>query len=190
VFLQHAIGDRVQANWVAILYPAAALTAAAYAPRWRAWGAGLGFGLTALLYLQACLAPLPLPRGLDPTLRLAGFDHLSSEAALVASASQDTVLASEEYGLASLLAWYGHMPVAGNEPRWQSFNLPAAPSTPMLLVLSARRINGPDRALWQSAIPAGTIDRGRGGILAETYRLYRAVPRPGTDTVTLPARPQ
>jgi 4-amino-4-deoxy-L-arabinose transferase-like glycosyltransferase len=188
VFVQHAIGDRVQANWVAILYPAAALAAAAYAPRWRGWAAGLGFVLTAVVYLQAALAPLSLPRSLDPTLRLAGFDDLAYAAATAARADHATALASEEYGLASLLAWYAPIEVAGNEARWRSFNLPAAPDTPMLLVLSARRTNGPNPDLWQSAIPAGSIDRGRGRVVAETYRLFRVVPRHGSNAAMLPSR--
>jgi hypothetical protein len=140
----------VQANWVAILYPGAALAAAAYAPRGRGVAAGLGIALTAALYLQASLAALPLPAALDPTARLAGFDDLAAEAAQVARDNQIGALGSEEYGLAALLAWHGTLPVAGNEPRWRFFGLPAAPPGPLLLVLSARHTDGPNPALWRS----------------------------------------
>ncbi len=189
LFLQHALGDRVQANWVAILYPAAALAAAAYAPQRRTWAAGLGLAITALLYLQASLAAMPLPPRLDPTLRLAGFDKLATAAAQAAHDNNDTALASEEYGLASLLAWHGHTPVVANELRWHLFDLPPAPSTPLLLVISARRTNGPNPDLWQTALPAGTLQRTRGAAVAETYRLYRVTPRPGATAVVLPGRP-
>ncbi len=189
LFLQHAIGDRVQANWVAILYPAAAVAAAAYAPRWQAWAASLGYALTALLYLQVSVAPLPLPASLDPTLRLAGFDKLAAAAAQAARDDHASALASEEYGLAALLAWHGGVPVVANEPRWRFLYLPPAPSAPMLLVIRGHRTNGPNPDLWQTAIPAGTLQRSRGATVAETYRLYRVTPRPGAPAVVLPGRP-
>ena len=105
VFVEHAFGDRVQANWVAVLYPGCALAAAALSGRgWRP-AAALGAVLTSLLYIQATLAPFPLPRALDPTLRLAGWDALAQDAAAAARRDGDGFLTSEEYGPASLLAW-------------------------------------------------------------------------------------
>jgi 4-amino-4-deoxy-L-arabinose transferase-like glycosyltransferase len=188
VFLQHAIGDRVQANWVAILYPTAALAAAAFCPRWQRPAASLGLALTALLYLQASLAPFPLPRALDPTLRLAGFDALSAATAAAARQDGAAFIGSEEYGLASLLAWHGNgLPVLGNEPRWTVFDRPAAvTSAPGLLIISARHTAGPNPDLWQTATLLGTLDRGRHGIVAETYRLYRVTLRPGAPAIQLP----
>ena len=54
VFLQHALGDRVQGNWPVILYPAAAVAASGLTARfWHrlVWpSAGLGLALTILLY--------------------------------------------------------------------------------------------------------------------------------------------
>ena len=82
VFLQHALGDRVQANWPAVLYPAASIAAVAYAGRWWRAAAGLGFAITALVYVQAAAAPFPLPRRLDVTLiRLGGWDGLVQQVA-------------------------------------------------------------------------------------------------------------
>ena len=189
VFLQHAIGDRVQANWVAILYPAAALAAAAYTRGWRRAAAGLGFALTALLYVQVSLSPLALPRTLDPTLRLAGFDALAASAGQAARADHAAFLASEEYGLASLLAFdHPGLPVLGAERRWRLFDLPdAAPATGLLL-LSARRHEGPNPEFWQAADLLGTLTRSRADVIAETYRLYRVTLRSGTDAAMLPER--
>ena len=185
VFVQHALGDRVQANWVAVLYPAAALAGARYG-RWVWPAAALGFGLTALLYLQAGFAPLTLPRGVDPTMRLAGFEGLAAEASAVPRAG---FLASEEYGLGALLAFHQGLPVIGAEARWRLFDLPAPmPGMSGVLVLSARRREGPDPALWQSAEALGSVTRRRGAVVAETYRLYRVVLRPGAAAAVLPNR--
>lgn len=191
VFLQHALGDRVQANWVAILYPGAALAAAGVGPRLVRPAAALGFALTAILYVQATLAPLPLSRRLDPTLRLAGFDRLAQAAAIQARQEGDTFLATEEYGLAAELAWSAPgLPVVAAEPRWRFFDLPAAiPSLPHpgLLLLSARRADGPDPAQWQVTEPRGVLIRSRSATEIETYRLFRVLPRSGALAVILPA---
>ena len=193
VFAQHAGGDRVQANWVAILYPAAALAAAAVPVRWWRAAAWLGVGLTAVLYGQA-VAQLPLPRALDPTSRLAGWDRLAHDAA--ARADGGAFLASEEYGTAALLAWAARSvpvglpvepPVLGAQDRWRLFALPhGAPPGPGLLLLSTRRREPPDPAFWQSATPFGTLDRTRGGVAMETFRLYRVLPRPDAPFARLP----
>lgn len=187
VFLQHALGDRVQANWVAVLYPGCAL-AASVARRWRG-AAAVGLALTGMVYLQATLAPFQLPRGLDPSLRLAGWDALARDAA----AHDGAFLASEEYDTAALLAWSGTgREVLGVEPRWRFFELPifelppAEPGRTGLLLVRARRTEPPDPALWQSAKQVGTLARRRDGVEAEAFRLYRVVPRPGAPAVRLP----
>lgn len=190
VFLQHAVGDRVQPNWAAILYPAAALAAARLATRWWRPAAAVGFVLTALVYAQATLAPVPLPRTLDPTARLAGWPALVRDAETEATRQNAAFLASEEYGAASLLAWHARsLPALGNEPRWSLFGLPSDTTPrPGLLLISARRKEDPDPDLWLSAEPAGVLSRRRNGLEVEAYRLYRVVPRPGAPAVRLPRR--
>ncbi len=195
LFLQHAFTDRVQANWVAILYPGAALAAGLHGHRLIRPAVALGLVLTGLVYLQATLAPLPLPRPLDPTLRLAGWDTLAADSARAADAAGATQLASEEYGTACLLAWHAPRPapelrVIGAEPRWRLFTLPAAAPAPTLLLISARRREGPDPAQWASAEPLGTLTRQARGLDLEQFRLYLAVPRPGAPTAQLPSRMQ
>ena len=194
VFVQHALGDRVQANWVAVLYPGCALAAAGHAARWWRPAAALGFALTALVYLQAALAPLPLSRAMDPTLRLAGWSELTAGIAVTARQEDAAFLASEEYGSASLLAWFAPslptgFPVLAAEPRWRLFDLPdATPVRPGLLLLSQRRKEPPDPAYWLSATLIGPRSRGRDGVEAEAYRLYRVIPRPGAPLKRLPTR--
>lgn len=184
LFLQHAIGDRVQPNWPAILYPAAALAAAAAPRRWWPGAATLGAALTAAAYLQAT-AQFPLPKFLDPTARLAGWPVLAQAAAH--TTPNPAFLASEEYGQASLLAFAGPgPPILGADPRWTLVDLPqSAPTAPGLLLLSPRR-QAPNPALWTTADLVATLPRTRDGLELETYRLYRVTPRPGAPLARLP----
>ncbi len=225
VFLEHATGDRVQANWPAILYPAAAIAAGGLVRRWRP-AVALGLALAIPVYLQAAAAPFPLPRLLDPTLaRLGGWDDLARQAsgdatqagtsgAPDAPARQDVpdageprvaipaadapaapdgapplALAADEYGLAAELAWQAAPAVLGVEPRWAAFDLPrvSLDGRAVLLLRSERRQDGPDPAVWADARQVGTLVRARGGRVAERYRLYRVVGRPGLTGTVLPA---
>jgi 4-amino-4-deoxy-L-arabinose transferase-like glycosyltransferase len=193
VFLQHALGDRVQANWPAILYPQAAVAAAiAAAWRWRA-ASGLGIACGLAVGMQAAVAPLPLPRRLDPTLmRLGGWADLSGLVWATARASGAGAVAADEYGLASELAWHlASPPVVSAEPRWRSFALPVAAAAPatVLVVRSTREAGPPDAARWAGARRVGTATRGRGGIVAETYGLWVASPAAAQGGLrVLPAR--
>ena len=185
VFLQHALGDGVQANWPAILFPAACIAAAAYAPRFWRPAAGLGYAIAGLVYLQATTAVLPLPRALDPVLiRLGGWAGLAR-----AVADQHAAfIAADNYGLAAILAQQGAGTVVGDEARWAYFDLPDAPIAGQtgLLIRSRRRAGPPDSAPWEAITPAGTLTRSRDGIVAEEYGLFRVTAR--HDMVQLPAR--
>ena len=187
VFLEHAVGDRVQANWAAILYPGAALAAGGLATRWWRAGAALGFVLTGLLYVQATLAPFALPRGLDPTRRMAGWEQLTVEAGAAARREGAAFLGSEEYGTAALLAWWWRgqpLTVIAAGARWRLFALPAPGEVPPgLLLLNGRRQEGPDAAAWQDVLLLGTVERGPG---LETFRIYRVTPRAGAPAAVLP----
>ena len=149
--------------------------------------------MTAIIYIQATLAPIHLPRALDPARRTAGWDQLATDALAAAHGNDAAFLASEEYATAALLAWWspggagaGALPVIAAAPRWPLFALTAPTETrPGLLLLNARRKEPPDPAAWQSAEPVGTIQRGPGH---DTFHLFRVVPRPGAAAAILPAR--
>ena len=175
VFLAHALGDRVQANWPGVLYPGAALAAGlAFTRVWRpaVW---LGAVLSALVFAQGAWAPLALPRWADFTLiRLGGWQALARDAAAQARAQGAAFLVADEYGLAAELAFYQNLPVVAAEPRWAFFALPAASAEGGgLLLRTARRAHGPDPALWPGATLTGTLTRARGGVTAETYSFYK-----------------
>jgi len=194
VFVQHAIGDRVQANWPAIVYPAAAICAASLG--WRLWrpAVALGLAITALAYVQAVAAPFPLPRRLDPTLiRLSGWDGISRDLEAMRREQGVGWVASEAYEVASLLAWRAphDLPVLGADERWALFRLPNAHvAGPGLLVVSRRRSSPPNPAYWAMAEEVGELVRTRGGTVdgmeAERFRVYRVVQRLGADAALLP----
>ena len=198
LFLWQATGSRVQGNWPAVLYPAAAIAAAGLlqAPGWlrlRVPALALGGVMTAAVYAQAVAAPFPLPRRSDPTLaRLGGWDAFAAEVADAARRTGAAFVAAEEYGLASVLAFRlppGVMVVA-MDARWRLFSLPPpAPGAAGLLVRSERRGEGPP--LWPGAEalggPEGRLVRSRRGIEAEAYRLHRVAAAPGQPpAVVLP----
>ncbi len=199
IFFWQALGSRVQGNWPAILYPSAAIAAAALLPagwlRWRMPALALGFAMAGAAYLQASAAPLPLPRRQDPTLaRLGGWDGLAADRARAAQREGVGFIAAEEYGLASGMAFRlpREMQVVAMDPRWRFFTLPKPPeNAPGLLIRSERRGEGPP--LWPGATPiegdAGRLIRARRGQEAEAYRLFRVTTAPGQPPRAVLPRP-
>jgi 4-amino-4-deoxy-L-arabinose transferase-like glycosyltransferase len=178
IFLQHALGDRVQANWPAVIYPGAALAAALYAARFWRPAALLGALLTLALYLQATAAPITAPRAWDFTLiRLAGWPDLAGAVYVTQQQAGADYVAADAYGLAAELAFRLHGHVVGIEPRWASFSLPRANLAGHrgLLVRSAREYGPPDPRLWSDVTLIGTATRGRHGVVAEKYLFYKAL---------------
>lgn len=193
VFLWQATGSRVQGNWPAILYPTVCLAAAAClgarAARWRGAALAMSALLLAPALVQAIAAPLPLKRGMDPTLaRLGGWPELAAamEAARVEKGA--SFIASEEYSLAAELALHlpPGVPVVAIGDRWDLFRLaPPAPGLTGLMLRSERR--GLGAPAWPGAEPAGRVIRARRGIEAEAYRLYLVrTPAEGQDSALLP----
>jgi 4-amino-4-deoxy-L-arabinose transferase-like glycosyltransferase len=187
VFTQHALGDRVQANWPAIVYPAACIAAAGITPRLLAWwrhAAALGFALTGAIWVQAIWAPVALPMLYDPTLlRLGGWQTLAREIDAAATAEGASFIASDNYSHAALLARLlpqGRI-VVGAEGRWALFSLPdgtaAITGQTGLLVRSARRDDAPDPRPWSAITRLPPLTRARDGMTAEGFRLYRVTGR-------------
>ncbi|MBI0535073.1 UDP-phosphomannose--protein mannosyltransferase [Roseomonas sp. KE2513] len=193
LFLWQATGSRVQGNWPAILYPAACIAAAAFTtPRWQRIGVGIGFGMTVLALVQAGLAPLPLPRGTDPTLaRLGGWPEFAREVEAARVEAGAGFVAAEEYGLASELALHlpPGVPVVAIGDRWALFTFEApAPGKAGLMLRSLRRGEGP--SLWPGALPAGEVVRSRRGVEAERYRLLRVETPAGAQPMAELPRPR
>lgn len=200
IFLWQATGSRVQGNWPAILYPAAAMAAAALltSPGWlrlRVPAVAVGLAMTGAVYLQAAAAPLPLPRRSDPTLaRLGGWDAFLAAVDARITHEGAAFVAAEEYGLAAKLAFglpRGRVVIA-MDPRWRYFSL----GTPVsgvtgLLLRSERRGEGPPLWPGAEALPdgEGRLVRSRDGIEAEAYRLHRVTTAPGLPPAAVLPRP-
>jgi 4-amino-4-deoxy-L-arabinose transferase-like glycosyltransferase len=196
VFVQHALGDRVQGNWPAVVYPSAVIAGATLlAPPWlrlRAPAAILGFFVSGVVYLQALAAPIPIPRRLDPTLRqLAGWGGFAAAVKEAAHRDGARFIATRNYGDASELAFLQAVPVVGLGGRWTLFQLPAAGlriagRTGLLIERSGRA--PPDPEHWAVLGPPGKVVRARGRIAAETFLVYRVRAKKGVTRAMLPTR--
>ena len=195
VFVLQGLGERVQANWPGIIYPAACIAAAGLGASWQHWvrpGVALGFMFTAVTWTQAALAPVALPMRLDPTLlRLGGWQELADAVTAAARREGAAFIASDNYGHAALLARLmpPDLAVIGLEGRWALFRLPDARAMlagqPGLLLRSARRDDRPDLRDWASLDPLATLERARNGMTAEGFRLYRGVFAQGQQPAAL-----
>ena len=166
VFVEFVLKGRVQGNWVAILYPAACLAAAAAPPRWRHSALTLGFGITALVYAQALTSFAPIPARRDTSaLQMAGWKDFAAQAA----ASHPAFITSDDYATEAELAFYApkNVPVLGFGPRWKYFNWPVAAMQGETGLLITRRGDAscPDEV--------GVIIRTRGDEPVMSYRVCR-----------------
>ncbi|PYD78941.1 ArnT family glycosyltransferase [Komagataeibacter sucrofermentans] len=171
VFVQHGIGDRVQANWPGVIYPGLAAATALVGWRWGRWAVGGGLLVGALVYGQALFAPLPLSSHTDVALRqMAGWHRLAADISAVARPGE--FVAACDYGTAAELATVlpGRI-VVGIEPRWALFNLPHDVTGGGIMVCNPRRTF--DAGVFASIDSLGTVTRGRKGRVAEPVSLYR-----------------
>ncbi len=199
VFLEHALGGRVQANWPSVLYPQAAIAAAALGGSWRCWrapAAALGLLLTGAIWVQALWSPLPLPAHLDPALqRLAGWGRLAEGVVRVAGAGRARFVVADNYGLAAEMAWHmaPGVPVLAVGERWRWFALADATGTIAgkegVLLRSERRKGLPKTQDFTVLSLGSELVRGRDGKIAERFRLYGVRGRAGGEpVVVLPRR--
>jgi 4-amino-4-deoxy-L-arabinose transferase-like glycosyltransferase len=193
VFAQHAVGDRVQGNWPAIIYPAMAVAAGGMAlrPRWWIGASALGFAITAVVYLQALAHPIPLPARTDPiALRLAGWDGLAAEVEAARVIADADFVVADNYAVASELAWW--LPpgtrLIGTDSRWRLLDLPRTPisGTKGLWVTDAAHYPTPGSIPWTHIERVGTANRRGSGMAG--LALYTVLPPPGADAVVLARR--
>jgi hypothetical protein len=188
--IAHALHDRVQANWAAPLYPSLAVCAAlalGSAPdlpgaRQRLYriALGIGFGLSALLYVHVLHPLVQLPGSRDPSAQMRGWPELSAELERLREASGARWIATSNYATTGQLAFAfeGRVPVVQLTERVRYVHLPpvdeATLRAPALYVELERRS---DPALlaqrFGSVAPVGTVTRRQRDVAVATYRVYR-----------------
>ncbi|HVC61836.1 MAG TPA: glycosyltransferase family 39 protein [Acetobacteraceae bacterium] len=193
LFVQHALGDRVQGNWPAILYPAAAVAAAGLGGRrWLRlrWPAvALGLAITLLVYVQASSFGLTLPPRIDPIARqLAGWKGLAGSVDAVRRAQAAGFVAADDYGVAAELARAlpADVTVLGVAQRWRLFRLRAQEVGDAAGILVRRAGSGVPVG-WRDARPIGEARRASHGVAVQRFTLWRvAGPPAALPAVVLP----
>jgi 4-amino-4-deoxy-L-arabinose transferase-like glycosyltransferase len=196
VFLQHAFGDRVQGNWPAILYPAAAVAASGLvAPAWRrlTWpSCGLGFAITAIVYAHVVTGWPGSFGARDPVARqLFGWADLAARVEAARREAGADFITAEPYGLAAELAW--ELPpgvgVIGADAHWLWTVLPRAREAGSGVVIVPERYGMPDLLEWRDAVRLPDIVRTASGADIERYGVFLVRGANGPPSaVTLPRR--
>ncbi len=178
VFAQHAIGDRVEGNWPAIVYPAAAVAAAGLAaPVWQRWTwpcCGLGFAIAGVLYAHVMTGWPALAGKRDPVARqLFGWNDLADRAEAARQAAGADFIAAEPYGVAAELAWAlpSSVAVVGPGPHWLPTSLPRA-ATGRGVLIRPERYGAPDPLQWHDAARLPDIIRTAAGRDIERYSVF------------------
>lgn len=201
-FLVHGLHSRVQANWLAPLYPLLAICAAYAVTRWLAatasaplttGAAGLGFVMTGFVYWHA-LSPLDAGQlRRDPTDQMRGWVDMAAEIEKVRRATGAQWIATSSYATTGQLAFAlrdgTHVYQLNERIRYVHLPAPAADvvSEPALYVELERR-QAPHllaQAFNDVKKLPNVVRRGEGKDLS-TYAVYR-VARPKFDPFS-PAR--
>lgn len=188
-FLVHALHARVQANWLAPLYPALALCAAyqlassasQHKGRWFVSATAVGAVLTGLVYVHALRPFVVLPGARDPTSQMRGWAEVAAEVDRVRRAHGAGWIAAAGYGVTGQLAFAlrGRAVVEQVTERIRYVHLP--PVAPALVRQPAVVFDEDDhlalqvaRSHFRSVVPLGRVARSHRGVTYETYDLYLA----------------
>lgn len=197
VFLQHAIGDRVEGNWPAIIYPAAAVAAAGLVgPPWQHWtwpSCVLGLAIAGGVYAHALTRWPALPDGEDPAARqLFGWHGLALSVETARLAAHADFVAAEPYGVAAELAWAmpANADVLATGSRWALTTLPPVEIGDRvgMLIRPQRYGDVPDRAEWRDVTRLPDIARTGGSGEIERYAVFLVRAVQGTPARRLPQR--
>lgn len=193
-FALHALHSRVEGNWLAPVYPAVALLAAAgaYAGSWgRGWGgtvrvAGalavpVGVALIAAVYVQAAFGVAAFGWS-DPTARQlgAGWHELAREIDAVRQREQAETIVTTQYSTTAWLRFYLPSPrpavQINDRIRWvnEPQPPPAAFTGTLLYVCQAEWDESAAlKSRFDDVALVATLPRARRGVVIERYRLYR-----------------
>lgn len=197
-FLQHALHDRVQANWPAPLYPTLAVlaalaivaieergaTASIHLRRLAASALPLGFAIIGLLYVHVLHPLVVLPGERDPTSQMRGWEAVAGEVERLRVDAAAAWIATSSYAVAGALAFQeaardtGGAPVIQLNERLRYVHLPTTPadllSKTALYVELERRVR-PEwlKSRFGSVTRLGRIERRHDGVVIAAYEVYR-----------------
>jgi hypothetical protein len=190
--LMHSLHDRVQANWMAPLYPAFAVCAAialrgngsppksgSSQGRLGAWALAVGFLLSGLLYWHAVRPFVQLPGQRDPTSQTRGWSELADSIERLRVARGACWVATSSYATTGQLAYHlkGRAPVVQLTERIRYLHLPridpATLACPALYVELERR-SAPAllHARFRSVERLESLSRSYAGVAIATYAVY------------------
>jgi len=183
-FLTHSLHGRVQANWLAPLYPAFAICAAIAAlldtrlglRRIATWAVPLAFVGSAVIYAHA-LHPLRMaPYSKDPSAQLHGWAHFAAELDAVRAAHGACWMATSSYATTGQLAFAlkGQVPVMQLDEPLRYVHLPPLDartrSCPALYVeLERRHDSSLLHAQFAGVSDLGTRERRYGDVPLARY---------------------
>jgi 4-amino-4-deoxy-L-arabinose transferase-like glycosyltransferase len=199
--LVHALHDRVQANWMAPLYPAFAICAALAlgadmpAKPWQTfgrlglWAVGAGLLLSGLLYWHALNPIVQLPGQKDPTSQTRGWRALAAEVERLRAANGACWIATSNYATTGQLAYElkDSAPVVQLTERVRYLHLPAIdPAVLKCAALYVELDRRADEALlnarFRSVRKLAGLTRTYAGVPLAGYAVYLA---DGLDPATL-----
>ncbi len=186
-FLVHALHARVQANWLAPLYPALALaagyqltlSASAHKKRWFVAAVATGAVMTGLVYLHALRPFLVLEGPRDPTSQMRGWPQLAAEVERLRQQNGAAWIGTGNYATTGQLAFAFRQgaPVMQVNDRLRYVHLPqvdpALAAKPGLVVeIDDRPTEAMLRSRFRSVRPAGEVARTYRGVVLGTYALF------------------
>jgi len=194
-FLVHALHSRVQANWLAPLYPAFAICAAiavaagvgAWPRRIASWALPVGFLCSALIYAHA-IHPLRLSEYTkDPSAQMLGWARLAAELDAMRNAHGACWIATSSYATTGQLAYHlrGRAPVAQLDEPLRYVHLPPLDAETrachaLYVELERRHERELLDAQFASVTDLGVLDRKHAGVPLARYVVHLlAQPRPG-----------
>ena len=193
-FLIHSLHDRVQANWLAPLYPAAAILAADWVAEVRRgassglsaliakaalWAAPFGLVFAALAFAEMLTGAVALGP-INPLARLEGFRALARDLDERAHADKAAYVLTQGYALTSLMTYYGDPAIPVVQPEQRMRWIFEAPPLESLFAAPGLALGEPGRRFdlilgmrFRKVEPAGRLERSGAGGAVETYELYR-----------------
>lgn len=186
-FLVHALHARVQANWLAPLYPAMALvagyqltmSASTVKPRWLAASLATGAVMTGLVYVHALSPFVVLPGSRDPTSQMRGWQELGENIEALRQQTGAAWIGTAHYGTEGQVAFAlrGGVPVLQVNDRLRYVHLPPVDkglaTTPGLVIESTDRDEQDMlRARFRSVQPVGQLTRTLRGVELGAYAAF------------------